>query len=247
MMFSSTSGEIYAIGRDKHFKKTIVGISAKGDMGKEFKLTSGTLTPVMSFERERAVEYIAGPSGSGKSTMIATLLEGYIALVPKAHLYLFSRSDQEDDKAFANIDFEQVMINESLYNMSFDVTKIKANSVLIFDDIGTIHNDKLRKTVEKIVMDALEVGRKYKINIIITNHLVIPNDRQYARVVMNELQFITLFPKSGSTQQMEYVLTKYCGVNKKDIQKILNVDSRWVRIHNRYPRFVLYDKGGFML
>lgn len=246
-MFSSSAGEIYAIGNGTKIKKLVIGIAEKGDMGKEFKLNAGSLVPVMSFQKERAVEYIAGPSGSGKSTMVAALLEGYSSLVPKAHLYLFSRCNQEDDKAFDNLDFEQICIDESLTEVDFDVTNLKPNSVLVFDDIGTIHDDKLRKTVEKIVMDALEVGRKYKINVVITSHLVIPNDKKYARVIMNELQFLTIFPKSGSTQQISYVLNRYCGLSKRDIQKILSLDSRWVRIHNRYPKFVLYDKGGFTL
>jgi hypothetical protein len=45
------------------------------------------------------------------------------------------------------------------------------NSILIFDDIDVIPDKKIREAVYKIMNLALEVGRHYKINMVITNHL----------------------------------------------------------------------------
>ena len=81
----------------------------------------------------------------------------------------------------------------------------------------------------------------------ITNHLIIPNEKKFARTVLNEIQYLTIFPKSGSSQQIRYVLKTYFGFKDKQITKILNLDSRWVRISKSYPMYILYDKGAYIM
>lgn len=195
----------------------------------------------------RTVEYIAGPSGSGKSTIVAGMVKRYLKAYPKTKVYLFSRSQQEDDPAFKSIPFIQIEIDDGIVNEPIDITQIRPGSILVFDDIGTIHSDTQRRAVEKIVMDALEVGRKFRISVIVTSHLIIPQDKKFARVIMNEIQYITVFPKSGTTQQISYALTTYFGIGKNELDKILQSSSRWVTLHTRYPRFVMYDRGAYFL
>jgi hypothetical protein len=93
----------------------------------------------------------------------------------------------------------------------------------------------------------MEVGRKLNCNMIITNHLVIPNEKKFARTLLNEINMISLFPKSGSSQQIKYALKTYWGMNNKQIDKILDLKSRWVIISKTYPQYVLYENGCFIL
>jgi hypothetical protein len=246
-MFSTKDGDPLALITSGKHAGEFVSISDKGNLGQSFALETGTLIPILSTVGERSVEYIAGPSGSGKSTLVADLVKRYLRLHPDQKAFLFSRSPQEDDPVFAGIPFNQIPITNQLLLKPVDVTKINPGTLLVFDDVGTIHNDAQRKAVEKIMMDAVEVGRKYRIFVIITSHLIIPTDKKFARTIMNEIQYITIFPKSGSAHQINYVLKTYFGMDKTQINRILHLDSRWVRIHSRYPRFVLYDKGAYMV
>lgn len=250
--FSTTHGEpIMLITSGKH-KGEFISIAPQGqqgNLGPAFTLSSGELTLVMpsTGSIERTVEYIAGPSGSGKSTVIAKMIKIHLQAYPKTKVLLFSRSDKNDDAAFKGIPFKQIEIDDELVSEPVDITQLAPGTVLVFDDIGTIHSDAQRKAVEKIIMDALEVGRKYRISVLVTSHLILPNDKKFARVIMNELQYLTVFPRSGTTQQISYVLKEYFGLGKNEIDKILLNQSRWVTLHTRFPRFVMYDRGAYFL
>jgi ABC-type polar amino acid transport system ATPase subunit len=197
----------------------------------------------------RFVEYIAGPSGSGKSTIASEIATEFKKKNPSKPIYIFSRTEAEKDPAFTKLKPYQIEIDESLLDDPVDITQeiTEGGCLMIFDDCGTIHNDKLRKEVEKIMADAMEVGRKLNCNIIITNHLVIPNEKKFARTVLNEMNMLTVFPKSGSSQQIKYALKTYYGLNNNQIEKILKLPSRWVRISKTCPQYVLYQGGAFIL
>jgi hypothetical protein len=64
---------------------------------------------------------------------------------------------------------------------------------------------------------------------------------------MNEMTSVTIFPKSGSAQQIRYALTTYYGLSKQQVQNILNIRSRWVTVYKSYPMTVLHEKGAFIL
>jgi len=206
------------------------------------------LTPLPDFTN-RFVEYIAGPSGSGKSTIAAGLAFQFRKMYPKNKIYIFSRTDAKDDPAYAKLRPIQIQMDESLIEDPIDLAEeiTEEGCLIIFDDCNTLHNDKIRKEVEKLMADGMEVGRKLNCNMIITSHLVIPNEKKFARTVMNELQMLTVFPKSGSSQQIRYALKQYFGLDNKQIDKILKLKSRWVRISKSFPQYVLYDHGGYIL
>ena len=61
------------------------------------------------------------------------------------------------------------------------------------------------------------------------------------------MQSLTVFPKSGSSQQIRYCLKQYYGLNNKQINAILSLPSRWITIYKNYPMCVLYEKGAFVI
>lgn len=204
------------------------------------------MIPLMNF-KDRGVYYIAGPSGSGKSTYAAKLINYYMGVFPNAELYLFSRTNYKNDPAFKGMKINQININNLLED-PIDIEKEFKDSrtVLFFDDCNTIQDDRIKQYLEKLMADVMEIGRKLQINIIITNHLIIPNERKFARTIMNEIQYLTVFPK-GSYQQISHVLKTYFGLSKRQINYIYNLPTRWVTIHKNYPMFVVYEKGAFTL
>lgn len=217
-------------------------------IGKEFTLASGILQPLLSLDG-RTVDYIAGPSGSGKSTVAGKKVENFKKVFPDKEVFIFSRTDSKADPALVKLGATQIKINDDLVDKPIDIEKeLKGGCIILFDDCNTVQNEKHKKAVENLMKDIMEVGRKMDITIVVTNHLVIPDERKFARALLNEIHTITVFPKSGSAQQIEYALEKYFGMNKKMIKEnILTLPSRWVQINKTYPMFVLHEKGGFIL
>lgn len=216
-------------------------------IGTEFDIDDGKLIPIPKIH-ERSVDYIAGPSGSGKSTYAAKLAVAFKRIYPEKDFIIFSRTDARNDPAFRGIRPIQVTIDESIVENPIDVTKeLTGGCLILFDDCNTIPDDKQKKAVDKLMADIMEVGRKLGIWIIMTNHLVIPNERKVARTIMNEMQTFTFFPKSGSAQQISYCLKKYYGLSNKQIESIISIPSRWITIYKSFPQCVLHERGIFIL
>lgn len=215
--------------------------------GKYFEILNGKLLPIPNVN-ERSVDFIAGPSGSGKSTYAANLAKTFKKIHPEKDFFVFSRTDSKKDPAFKGLRPIQVTIDESIVENPIDITKeLTGGCLILFDDCNTISDDKQKKAINHLMDDIMEVGRKLNIWIIITNHLVIPNEKKVARTIMNEMQSLTVFPKSGSAQQIRYALKQYYGLNNLQIEQILNIPSRWITIFKSYPQCVLHEKGAYIL
>jgi hypothetical protein len=217
------------------------------NLGNSINLRDGKLVPLPNFD-VRDITLIAGPEGSGKTYQEASLAKLWKQNFPDNDIYLFSRTDYKDDPALVSLKPIQIKIDKSLIDNPIDITKeLKGGTLILFDDCNTIQDDKLKKVIIKLMADIMEVGRKLNIWIIITNHLVIPDEKKIARCVLNELHSLICFPKSGSSQQIDYVLKKYFGQKQKQVQEILDLPSRWVQINRKYPQYVIHEKGAYLL
>lgn len=195
---------------------------------------------------KRQILYIAGPSGAGKSTLVSHYVDSFHKVFKNIPVIMFSRKNS--DPSINNKCVNWFPIDERILEDPIDITQeIKDGALIIFDDCNTIQDDKLRKAVSKLMADILEVGRQYNIYCIITSHLVNPNERKDSRIIFNELDNIVLFPKSGNVYQITYALQKYLGLDKKNIERILKLPSRWVLISKSYPNYCLYENGAFIL
>lgn len=231
----------------KKCNKYLSSSESEEDLGDYFEIDDGKMIPIPKVD-ERSVDYIAGPSGSGKTTYSTNLARAFKKIYPEKDFLVFSRADIKNDPAFAGMRPAQVIIDESFVENPIDITKeLTAGCLILFDDCNTIPDDKQKRAVDKLMADIMEVGRKLGIWIIITNHLVIPNERKVARTIMNEMQSLTVFPQSGSSQQIRYCLKQYYGLNNKQIDQILAIPSRWITVSRHYPMFILHEKGAFIL
>lgn len=205
----------------------------------------GILVPLPSMDT-RQVTYIAGPSGSGKSTYASVQAEKYRKIFPGQQIYIFSRLDQDPafDNKF-NPPIIRMKIDENLIKHPIDIAKqLKGGCLVIFDDIDTIQDDKLKKAVLKLENDILEIGRHNNIYIIACCHLINSNDKKFSRTILNEANTITVFPKSGCSYQIEYLLKKYFGMTEKKAKELLaSVDSRWITLFKGYPQTICWEHG----
>lgn len=198
-------------------------------------------------DTKRQVFYIVGESGSGKTTYAAKLVQDYLEVFPDKEFFLFSRKPSD-----VNIDWikqkypnrvQRVTIDQSLVDDPVDIIQeLDDGAIILFDDVSTIQNDKIKNAVFKLVNDALEIGRDRKIYVIVTNHLPNPNEKSFGRTILNEMQSLTFFPQGGNTYQITYTLKKYFGYPQKKIDSILSLpNTRFITIIKGYPQIVLTE------
>ena len=180
--------------------------------------------------------YIPAPSGSGKSTFIGEYLKQLRIKYPKRKISVFSRVkfDKPIDR-FSNL--ERVDL-DNIGNLTIEEFK---NQILIFDDIDTILDKGLVKSLRNFRDDVLEVGRHFGITCISTSHIIM--NFGATRTLINEAQAVVLFPRGSSFQQVKGFLERYLGFNNEQIDFIKKLPSRWLFIWKEYPKYLIYEKG----
>lgn len=209
----------------------------------EFMIKEGSLEPMPNLRHERDVLYVAGPSGSGKSTYIGNYINNYKKTFPNNDVVVISKVDK--DPAFDKFKPIRIEIStENIIDNPIVVSEFK-NCLVIFDDIDTITDNKLLKAVQKLRDDCMEIGRHDRVSVAATSHLLM--NYKLTRSMINESQTVTFYPRSGSSHQIQNFLKTYGGLDKKQIQKVMNLPSRWVTLYKNYPCYIFYEKGVMLL
>jgi hypothetical protein len=210
-------------------------------------LKANMLEPIFDPSR-RSVWYVAGRSGSGKSTFAANLAMTFKKLHPKKPIYFVSRTDWMDDPAYKKLKPKQVKLDQSLVDNPILIEKdIEKGSLMIFDDIGTIHDKFIKEEVFHLIKDILEVGRKLQLSLILTSHLINPNEKAFGRVIFNELENLVVFPGGAGHHQISYATENYLGLTKKQTVEFLKQKSRWLLINNNAPAYVMTQHSVYLL
>jgi ABC-type oligopeptide transport system ATPase subunit len=191
--------------------------------------------------KARETIFIAGSSGSGKSTYASIYTQKWLQIFPQGECYLFSRKN-EDPVFDKQKRIKRVKINDDLILNPINVTTdFNPNTLLIFDDIDSLPPREYAE-ISRLILDALEVGRSYKIYVIVINHLLNPNNKKLGRVLHNECQLITVFSKDNIRAQT-YFFKEYMGYTTEQTEEIINSkDTRSITIHRHYPNYIITEK-----
>jgi hypothetical protein len=200
--------------------------------------------PIMKKSKEELREniYISGPEGAGKSTWGGLYIAEFKKLYPKSKFYIFSKVKK--DKAFDDLKPIRIKLNEELINNPLTTDEFPQDSIVLFDDIDTIYDKKLRREVVDLRDRLLEDGRHRGIFVISITHN--PTAGQDTKMSLLESSSIVLFPKGGDTYHMDRVLKTYLGYHPKVVRELLKLNTRWIQCHKRYPKFILHEKGCFI-
>ena len=163
----------------------------------------------------------------------------------KKNIYIFSdvEHDPELDGKLKNI--TRFKLDEGLLEKEPIRPEFFKSGVCVFDDIDSIQNKKLLKYVNTLRDALLKRGRHEDISTIVSSHLI--TNYNDTRVILNECNTYTIFCKAGNLYGIKYLLNKYMGLDKNQINKIVNLNSRWVSINKNFPQYVIYQHGCFML
>lgn len=235
--------------------------------GKMIVVNDGEILPLPAMTNEdeseqeaniRDVIYVSGPSNSGKSTFVSNFLKMYKEVYPDNPVFIFSAVptdkafkwlEEIDEKAIKKLkkdeeyekQFIRIPLDDSFLQLIEDgdewTTDDLYHCAVIFDDIDVIPDRKIRSAVVKLRDQCLQIGRHTATTTICTSHLTCNHNA--TKVILAESTKIVLFPRSGSVNQIEYCLSKYCGLSKDQIKEFLNVPSRWCMINKTYPQYIM--------
>jgi hypothetical protein len=206
---------------------------------KEFILHDGQLVPHPNPQKTERL-YICGPSDSGKSTYTSFFIKEYKKMFPKKRIIIFS--DVGKDEVLDDLKPIRVTINKELVTEPIEPEELK-NSLVLFDDVDSISDKKISRAVLNLRNSMLKRGRHEGVTTICTAHIMANGNE--TKTILNECSAITIFPKSGVN--CDYVLKRYCNLNKDQIAKIYTLPSRWVTINKTYPMYVIYQTGAYLL
>lgn len=191
----------------------------------------------------RECGYTAAPSGSGKSYWIGKYALQYNKLFPNNKVWLFSKVN--DDSSLEGINnLVRVNMDYQIVDDPIDATEL-TNSLVIFDDTDTIKDKEIRKAINDLKNDLLETGRHNSTYVLISSHLI--SNYKETRTVLNESHLITVYPSSGSSHGIKYVLKNYFGMGNEEISKLFKLNSRWVSLRKNYPQMIISEHKIYLL
>ncbi len=188
--------------------------------------------------------FISGPSGSGKSTIIRQYITDFLKLFPDKKVYLFS--DVDKDEVLDDIsEITRMPLDESFLENTPHPEEIR-DSLVIFDDIDSVQSKKILSAVQTLRDSILRRGRHEEIlHVITTSHLL--TDYKNTRVPLSEATHIIVFPGSGASSGLTYLLKNYVGLGTKQIPLFKKLKSRWVCVRISYPQIIITENQCFLL
>ena len=96
-----------------------------------------------------------------------------------------------------------------------------------------------------LVSKIFNVGRSYKINIIVTNHLLCNSGE--TKAMLNECNMITTFPKLAWNVQMDRFWSKYVGLSKIEIKMLRKNKGRGATYFRTLPNVVIQQQNAFIV
>ena len=192
------------------------------------------IEPMMS--KDLQTLYVSGPRRCGKSTIIGKILTN-----TQAPVYCFSASTGDKTienvigKRFKRVDCE-TLVDDPITSDQFE------NHVALFDDIDSFDDKEVNKAVIDLHDNLLKCGRHRckLLGVIRTNHAFFEAGKTKQSIL--HCDAVIAFPHSGGKGALIQFLLRHMHLNKKQIDKILDINSRWILLYRNSPTFVLSGK-----
>ena len=192
-----------------------------------------SIMPCLPVEDDQVIRFfISGVQGVGKSWLANEIIKDRLDYCPDKKIFVFSPFDEDPS---LDRDLEDRIERPEPWNYE---TEEFANSIVVFDDIDSFSKEPIVTAMYKLVKTLLQAGRKQGTDVIYIGHTL--KNGQRTKYVIQESNYIVVFPNAGNDPQISAFLRDYCGLSKNAIKKILSIrDSRWAIIHKAFPVYVL--------
>lgn len=204
----------------------------KKELVKQYS-NSGLLQLIPNKKGNRDVIYVSGISGVGKSTWVRDYAKEYIKKFPSNNVIVISpkKHDIFDEIKCIRIKCDEQNFVEEPINIEDELS----DSLVIADDYESCDKpirDGIINLLNKICIE----GRQYNISCCIITHTF--SNFLSTRTLLSESHYLVIFPGTSMHQFKTYA-KNHIGLSNDQINKIINVRSRWVCIHKNFPTFYL--------
>lgn len=219
----------------------------------EFQVIPKKVNLKTKTDMRRDILYMTGPSGSGKTTAAAKFAKEYHVMYPDNKICFISTiNDNKDiiklDPIFINIR-DPYLIEQNWFGpdklrlidnpdaADIDQTSQFQDTLVIYDDLESISDKELAKSIRELQDQILNIGRHFRVSCVICKHLACEYNK--TRQILLESDFITIFPRKSTPKNLVYLLNKHLGFDNKTINMIINSDSPSVCISSKYPHAII--------
>lgn len=210
---------------------------------KEFQISDGKLQFLPSKIHDMNYRVmVGGPSGCGKSTWTAMFMKNFKIYYKGYDMFVLSRLNDDkvlDKQKPIRIELDEELVIDPIHPSEFE------KSLVIFDDIDTLSNKMVLKQVKLLQDDLLECGRHQETHIICVSHQLL--NYKSTRKMLLESTHIVVFPRSGNKYTITNLFKRYCGMDRHQIKKAMNLKSRWLCISRIHPVYIIHEKGIYIL
>ena len=191
----------------------------------------------------RQILYVTGASGSGKSYYASSYIKEYVKMFPKNDVFMVSSLDKDEqlDK-IKNV--KRIKLDEKFYETPFTIDDFR-DTLVVYDDTEMIANKMIQEKITNILNLILTTGRHTNTFAINTSHVT--NGGHRTKLILLESHSVTLFLATMGEKSLKYFLETSFGLGKKEIDKIKELDSRWITICRTMPVSVIHENGIFIL
>jgi len=191
---------------------------------------------------KRQVYYIAGASGSGKSYIARGLAEYYKKFFPDREIYLISKLDYDETLDSMKIGKPKRINVQTLIDDPIDMKEL-TDSLIIFDDYDCFEGNT-GKIVQQLIDDIAITGRHTNTSMLCLTHYI--SNYKKTRLLLNECQYMVLYPQATSYHQLCYLLKNHIGLSKQDCLELKKL-GRWICIAKNYPQYLISEHSAKIL
>lgn len=189
---------------------------------------------VIPTNKQRDIIILCGAGGAGKSYWINEYIKKWKEQHKGQSVYFFSAltEDPSITEKVDRIDLSKFLAEDDLYLEDVE------NALLVADDIDCLQS-KVRKKLYNYLHYLLYTGRHVKCSMIISLHS--PTTRNADTVpLLNESHLLISFPNSLGNRTIDYVYSKYLGLDGSQIKKLrkMSDNSRWIGITKTMPKIL---------
>jgi hypothetical protein len=181
-------------------------------------------------ESERICLYIVGASGSGKSYYATQFIKEWKKTNKTKKIYLISPIT--DDKNINSLKPTRLNPQSQAFLQEPPTCEDFANSLLICDDIEA-YDKPITQRIMTLINSILTTGRHHKVSLLFLAHN--PTQGNMTKILLLESHGIVVYPKTMGGKSSKYLLDQYLGLDKNQIKKLKNMNSRAVCILRSYP------------
>ncbi len=186
--------------------------------------------------------YISGPSGVGKSLFIRAYIKHFLEKYPKSKVLLFS--SKVKDKNLDDIkSIQRVRIDDDMLVNRLTISEIASKStpiMTVFDDIEDFPSKKLNFEINRLCNEVIRNGRASHIYNLYVSHDSCNYNQ--TKLFIKEATQIVMMPYRANKTAYDLLMEKYLKLNKKTMNQLKNLKSRYVVVNRGRPEYILSDK-----